>query len=134
MIEKLRKKRYFFSSRNKNKSKKTRNKKNKMGENLDDKFELFRDYLRFLNSEAEIQTVETLLSDLIEHFKSESEDLDSTDEVLDTVQNIAESAQEEFEELIGAVTDKKIFLRKLSILIAILLNTNYNTAEKSKEF
>ena len=81
-----------------------------MSENLDDEFELSQDYLKFLNAEREIRIVQTVLSNLTDHFKIESKYLDSTDGILDTIQNFAESAQEEFEELVNVNTDKKYSL------------------------
>ena len=64
--------------------------------------------------------------------KNESKDLDSTVGIQDTIHNIADSGQQDFEELIGIDPDKKEFVRKLSKVFAVLLNMNCNTAEKIK--
>lgn len=72
--------------------------------------------------------IENILHVLTEHIKSENKDLDSADKILDTVHNIVDSVQQS----IGISSDKKLFLRNLSKLFAVLLNTNYNTVEKIK--
>ena len=51
---------------------------------------------------------------------------------MDTIHNIADSGQQDFEELIGIDPNKKEFVRKLSKVFTVLLNMNYNTEEKIK--
>ena len=46
--------------------------------------------------------------------------------------SISDSVEEEFDELISDDSDKKRFLRALSIIYALLLNTKVDTAEKIK--
>lgn len=62
----------------------------------------------------------------------ENEDKDTTDGVLDLLSSISDSAQEEFEELIGPDGNKKRFLSGLSKIFALLLNTKVDTDEKIK--
>ena len=62
----------------------------------------------------------------------ESNDKDATDGVLDLLSTISDSVQEKFEELIGGDSDRKRFVRALSKIFALLLNTKVVTAEKNK--
>ena len=63
----------------------------------------------------------------------ESDDADSTDGVFDFLISLADQVQEEFEELLDSNSDKKRFLRTLSKIFALLLNTKVDTAEKIKK-
>ena len=51
---------------------------------------------------------------------------------------IAESVQEDFEELVGISNDKMNFIRALTkifmLLLCYFLNTNVNTADKTKKY
>ena len=58
--------------------------------------------------------------------------MDSNDRILDTIHQIANLEQQEFEELIDMNSEKETFVRNLSKPFSIILNTNYNTAEKTK--
>ena len=51
----------------------------------------------------------------------------------DLLSPISDSAQEEFDELISGDSDKDRFLRALSRIFALLLNTKVDTAEKVKK-
>ena len=63
----------------------------------------------------------------------ENNDKDSTDEIFDVLSQISDSAREEFDELLSRDNDKKIFIRALSKIVALLLNTKLDTAEKIKQ-
>lgn len=97
---------------------------------VDKNFEFGRAYVRFFNPEVELKVIEELVKNYKVHFKSKSQDLDSTDGILDTVSKLPESVQEEFENLIGADSDKKNLIRSISKVISILLSERYNTVEK----
>ena len=63
----------------------------------------------------------------------ENNDKVSTDEIFDVLSQISDSAREEFDELLSRDNDKKIFIRALSKIVALLLNTKLDTAEKIKQ-
>ena len=66
------------------------------------------------------------------YLSRESNNEDSTDGIFEFLSSISDSVQEEFDELISGDSDKKRFLRALSRIFALLLNTKVNTAEKIK--
>ena len=76
---------------------------------------------------------EEIIRELEAHLERESDDADSTDDVLDFLTSLAIKVQEEFEELLDNDSNKKRFLRSLSKIFALLLNTKVNTAEKIKK-
>ena len=57
-------------------------------------FEFDRAYLRFFNAEVELKVIEELVKNYTVHFKSELQDLDSTNGILGTISKLAESFQE----------------------------------------
>ena len=57
---------------------------------------------------------------------------DSTDGIFDPLSSISDLVQEEFNELISGDNDKKHFLRVLSRIFTLLLNTKVDPAEKIK--
>ena len=63
----------------------------------------------------------------------ENNDKGSTDEIFDVLSQISDSAREEFDELLSRDNDKKLFIRALSKIVALLLNTKLDTAEKIKQ-
>ena len=63
----------------------------------------------------------------------ENNDKDSTDKIFDVLSQISDSAREEFDELLSRDSDKKIFIRALSKIVALLLNTKLDTAQKIKQ-
>ena len=67
----------------------------------------------------ELKVIQELVKICTVHFESELLDLDSTDGILYTISYLVQSVQEEFEHLIGADSDKKIFIRSLTKLILI---------------
>lgn len=53
-----------------------------------------------------------------------------TDGIVEALSAISEQIQKEFDELLGEDTNKKRFLKSLSKIFALLLNTKVTTAEK----
>lgn len=98
---------------------------------IDENFYFDRAHIRFFKAEVELKVIEELVKNYTINFKSESEDLGSRDEILDTISELAESAQEEFEHLIGAYSEKKALIRSLAKLISILVSESYNTVGKT---
>ena len=89
-------------------------------------------FLKFVGSNTENQAilVEEINRELEAFLTKESNDKDATDSVLELLLAISDSVQEEFEELIGGDSDRKRFVRALSKIFALLLNTRVDTAEK----
>ena len=67
-----------------------------------------------------------------DYLVGEGNDTDSTDSILDFLENLISRLQEDFDELIGEDTDKKHFVRALTCIFALLLNTKVDTADKIK--
>ena len=91
-------------------------------------------FFKFMGDDKEKQALlfEEINKDLEALLTKENEDKDTTDGVLDLLSSISDSAQEEFEELIGPDGNKKRFLSGLSKIFALLLNTKVDTDEKIK--
>ena len=68
----------------------------------------------------------------IREFLTEEIDTDSTDGIVDLLENLNNRLQEDFDELIGENTDKKRFVKALTQSFALLLNTKVDTADKIK--
>ena len=68
----------------------------------------------------------------IREYLTEEIDTDSTDGVFDLLENLTNRLQEDFDELIGEDTDKKRFVKALTQIFALLLNTKVDTADKIK--
>ena len=73
---------------------------------------------------------EEIARELEAYLLKESDDADSTDGVFDFLISLANQVQDEFEELLDRDSDKKRFLRALSKIFALLLNTKVDTAEE----
>ena len=92
----------------------------------------------FPQIEREPNTDNTLI---LEEISRESEEfllrgnnnVNSTDGVFEFLAEISNQVQGEFDELLGEDTDKKRFLKSLSKIFTLLLNTKVNTAEKIKK-
>ena len=68
----------------------------------------------------------------IREYLTEEIDTDSTDGVFDLLENLTNRLQEDSDELIGEDTDKKRFVKALKQILALLLNTKVDTADKIK--
>ena len=62
-----------------------------------------------------------------------SQDADSTDGIFDFLEGLSNCIQDGFDELIGEDTDKKRFIKALTHIFALLLNTKVDTADKIKK-
>ena len=61
-------------------------------------------------------------------------DTDSTDRVLNFLETISNQVQENFDGLIDEDPNKEWFIRALTQIFVLLLNTKADTAEKMKEY
>ena len=59
-------------------------------------------------------------------------DADSTDSVFDFLENLTSSLHEDFHKLIGEDTNKKRFVKALTRIFTLFLNTKVDTADKIK--
>ena len=90
---------------------------------------------RFPQKEPESNNDNTLIfeensRELEEFLLRENNNADPTDGVFELLAEILNQVQEEFDELLGEDTNKKQFLKSLSKIFALLLNTKVKTAEK----
>ena len=74
---------------------------------------------------------EGITRELEAHLARESDDANSTESVFDFLTSLADQVQEEFEKLLDGDSDKKRFLRALSKIFTLLLNTKVDTAKKN---
>ena len=70
----------------------------------------------------------------LEQIEVENTSIDAalSDGVFDFLQNLTSRIQEDLEELIGEDTDKKRFVKALTRIFALVLNTKVDTADKIK--
>ena len=76
-----------------------------------------------------IQEIEQELSEKLFNQKSEG---DSTDGPLNFIENSTNNLQTEFDETLGEDADKKLFIRSLTKIFAIVLSTRADSVEKIK--
>ena len=79
------------------------------------------------------QLFEEITKAISEHVTFENENRDSTDGVFDMLGEIADSVQEDFEELVGISSNEKHFIRALTKLFTLPLNTKVDTVDKIKK-
>ena len=94
------------------------------------------DLFKFEQKGAGLDTDNTLIfeeitRELEAYLGRESDDADSTDSVFDFLTTLADQVQEDFEELLDSDSNKKCFLRALSKIFALLLNTKVDAAKKN---
>ena len=94
------------------------------------------DLFKFEQKGAGLDTNNTLIfqeitKELKAYLARQSDDADSTDGVFDFLTTLADQVQEEFEELLDGDSDKKRFLRALSRIFTLLLNTKVDTVKKN---
>ena len=94
--------------------------------------ELSDNLFSFPEKEKGLVANNTAIFEEREYLLRESDDADSTDGVLEALTTISEQVQEEFDKLLGEDTNKKQFLKSMSKIITLLLNTKVTTAEKIK--
>ena len=76
---------------------------------------------------------EAITTELEEYLLRESDDADSTGVVFEVLSSISEQVQEEFNELLREDSCKKRFLKSLSKILTLLLNTKVTTPKKVKK-
>ena len=86
-----------------------------------------------LNTLERVQLFEEITRAISEHVTFENKNRDSTDGIFDVLSKIADSVQEDFEELVGISSSKKHFIRALTKMFTLLLNTKVDTVEKIKK-
>ena len=77
---------------------------------------------------------EEIRKEVDKYLPEQSNDTDSTDGVFNFLTTLSEKIQEEFDELLDGNSDKKRFLRALTKVSALILNTKVNTPGKIKTF
>ena len=87
----------------------------------------------FSQTKSDSNTDNTLIfeevsRELEEFLLRENDNADSTDHVFEFLAEISNQVQEEFDELLGQDTEKKQFLKSLSKIFALLINTKDNTS------
>ena len=78
--------------------------------------------------------LEEITSAIASYVRYENNDNDATDGIFNTLSDIAESIQKDFEELVAIFNDKKTFISALTKIFTLLLNTNFSTVEKIKKY
>ena len=74
--------------------------------------------------------LEEITSNLEKHLKEESDNIDATDGIFDAITEFGETVTGKFEYLVEGDDDKNFFLKLLSKISALLLNTKVTTADK----
>ena len=97
-------------------------------EPAEDLFIIFGSY-----TDYHVKIFEEINKEIDTFLKRGSDKKDATNDVLDLLSTITNSVQEEFEELVTDDSDKKRFVRALSKIFALLLNTKVDTAEKIRK-
>ena len=101
---------------------------NKSQQTIDDLYEKSKN----ADHEAQVALLAKITNEIKPLIREENGKSDATDSAFDVLSDLAESLQKDFEELIEADSDKKIFMKLLSKIFELLLNANVNTIAKSK--
>ena len=96
---------------------------------MQDKLDSIQNNYDKLNKLEQAKILEEITSAIASYVRYENKDNDAKDGLFDTLNDIAESIQEDFEELVGISNDKKK-LYKSTKIFTLLLNINVNTVEK----
>ena len=67
-----------------------------------------------------------------DYLTGQGNDADSMDDVFDFLENLTSRLQDDFDKLIGEESDKKRFVKALTRIFALLLNTKVDTTDKIK--
>ena len=86
-----------------------------------------------LNKLEQAKILEEITAAIASYVRYENNDNDATDRTFEALSDIAKSVQENFEKLVGISNDKKTFIRAMTKIFTLLLNTNVNTIEKIKK-
>lgn len=97
--------------------------------------EVSENHFGFPQIDARFSTDNTLIceeitKELETYLLRESDSCDLTDGVFNFLTILSDQIQSEFEEVVGGNSNKKWFVRALSKIFALLLNTKVDTAEK----
>ena len=84
------------------------------------------------DKESQAQLFEEIKKELEVFLSKKNNDTDSTDSIFDFLSQISNSIQEEFDELLSGESVKKRFIKAMSKIFALLLNTRVDTADKIK--
>ena len=76
---------------------------------------------------------EEINRELEEYLLEKSENADSTDRVFDFLEGLSKHIQDEFDKIISEDTDKKQFIKALTCIFALSLNTKVDTGNKIKK-
>ena len=101
---------------------------NKSQQTIDDLYEKSKN----ADHEAQVALLAKITNEIKPLIREENGKSDATDSAFEVLSDLAESLQKDFEELIEADSDKKIFMKVLSKIFELLLNANVNTIAKSK--
>lgn len=75
---------------------------------------------------------EKIKQELKEYLLEQTVEADSTDGIFDLRDNLTNRVQEDFDEIIGDDKDKKRFIKSLTCIFTLLLNTKVDTVNKIK--
>ena len=101
-------------------------------EKLQEKIDFFSEKCGEPNNLEKAKLFEKISVAISNFVQYENGDNDSADGIFNTLSEIAESVQEDFEELIAFSNDKKHFIKALTKVFTLLLNTNVDTVDKIK--
>ena len=76
---------------------------------------------------------EEMKRELMEYLLEQQVEDDSTDRPFHFLDNLTNKLQEDFDEIIGENNDHKSFIKSLTRIFVLLLNTKVNTVEKIKK-
>ena len=97
-------------------------------EKIDDLFETFT----WSDKESQAPLLEEINKEIEAFLAEKNNSSDSTDGVFDFLSLLSDSVQEKFDDPLSSDNDKKRFLKALSRIFALLLNTKVDTAERTK--
>ena len=99
---------------------------NKKQERIDEIFKRIKN----VNPKVQAALLDKINKEFLNFLAEENYDSDETDGAFDFLNWISECAEEEFDELLNIDSDKKRFIKALSKIFVLLLNTNIDTVEK----
>ena len=91
--------------------------------------ELLVNYYRS-DTKDQVRLFEEINKELEAFLTKETNDNEATDGIFHFLSTISDSVQEEFDKVVSGDSHKKRFLKALSRILALLLNTKVDTVEK----
>ena len=85
-----------------------------------------------VNKATQARLFEEINKEIKVFLSKENRDSDSTDSIFDFLNQISDSVQEKLDKCFSRDSDEKRFVRALSKIFTLLLNTKVDTAEKLK--